>query len=484
MSNNPISFYWYDLETTGTNARWDRIVQFAGMRTDADLKPIEQPHTTYIKLPPQVLPSPDAALITGITPQLLQDQGTDEFSAICAIHDHLIQPNTCTVGYNNLSFDDEFIRFALFRNLLPPYKREFDKGNSRFDLFNVVRATAALQPHLLEWPRDAEGVVSSKLANVAHANGIDSSAAHDALADVEMSIAVAKKIKQGNEKFWQYLLFNRGKHDVEVILQQDGRFHIHVHSMFGAKRHFAAPIKVLARHPTIKSRVIFADLSQDLTMLETATPQELNEARFLSKEEAEENQRERLAVAEFAVNKCPVLLARKNLSQEMADHLDVNLDMLAKNLEMFDRIDDGTLEKRVHEMVAINERTRGDEDDRDVSEQLYDGFISNSDERYCQQVHEAIEQKWRWPTLNTRDKRIETLSQRLQFELFPDSVHPEYADLHWDWVQSCLLHEKRGIKSHRERIKELRDTELSETQYQLLDSIETYSETVAETYDV
>jgi exodeoxyribonuclease-1 len=34
------TFYWYDLETTGTNPKWDRIVQFAGLRTDLELNPV------------------------------------------------------------------------------------------------------------------------------------------------------------------------------------------------------------------------------------------------------------------------------------------------------------------------------------------------------------------------------------------------------------------------------------------------------------
>lgn len=484
MSSNPSSFYWYDLETTGTNSRWDRIVQFAGMRTNANLEPIEPPYTTYIKLPPQVLPGPEAALITGISPQTLQDEGIDEFKAICTIHDHLIQPNTCTVGYNNLNFDDEFIRFALYRNLLPPYKREFDKGNSRFDLYNVVRATAALQWDLLDWPHDEEGVVVTKLSHVAQANGIDSSGAHDALADVEMSIEVAKKIKQGNEKFWQYLLSNRGKRDIESILRQPGRFHILVNTSFGAKRHFAAPIKELARDPKISNRVIYADLSQDLSMLESATPQELNAARFLSSEEAEKTQQVRLAVGDFALNKCPVLLSRKSLPSKLAAHLDVNLDRLEQNLEMLDRIDSAELEKRLQEMIAINELTQTEVDDRDASEQLYDGFISNADERFCQQVHDAIENDWSWPAASTSDSRIKQLSERLQFELRPESMSADFADLHWDWVQKCLQNENRGVSAYRDQIKELRKTELSEPQNQFLAKVETYIETVAENYDV
>ena len=49
------SLYWYDLETSGVNPRWDRIVQFAGLRTDYDLNEIGDTYCTYVKLPDDVL---------------------------------------------------------------------------------------------------------------------------------------------------------------------------------------------------------------------------------------------------------------------------------------------------------------------------------------------------------------------------------------------------------------------------------------------
>ena len=42
------SFYWYDLETTGKNPKWDRIIQFAGIRTDRDLSPLGDPDYFFI----------------------------------------------------------------------------------------------------------------------------------------------------------------------------------------------------------------------------------------------------------------------------------------------------------------------------------------------------------------------------------------------------------------------------------------------------
>ena len=130
MAPDPKSFYWYDLETTGLNRRWDRITQFAGQRTDLELNPIDEPYVTYVKLPPEVLPDPDATLVTGVPPQEIQAQGISEWEAINEIHERFMVPGTCAIGYNSIAFDDEFIRFALYRNLFPPYAREFRRGNS------------------------------------------------------------------------------------------------------------------------------------------------------------------------------------------------------------------------------------------------------------------------------------------------------------------------------------------------------------------
>ena len=114
------SFYWYDLETSGINPKWDRIVQFAGLRTDADLNPLEDEYCTYVLLPDDVLPTPEASLVTGITPQLTHAKGISETQALLRINALFTTPNTCVAGYNSLRFDDEFTRYGLYRNLMDP----------------------------------------------------------------------------------------------------------------------------------------------------------------------------------------------------------------------------------------------------------------------------------------------------------------------------------------------------------------------------
>lgn len=481
MSAASNSFYWYDLETTGLVPRWDRITQFAGQRTDMDLNPVGDPFVTYVKLPPEVLPDPESALITGITPQRLQEEGISEWDAINQIHTDLNQPGTCTIGYNNLSFDDEFVRYALFRNLLPPYKREFNRGNSRFDLYTVVKAAIAMRPDRIQWPTNDDGDVSPNLAALAQENGIDPSGAHDALRDVQMSIAVARLIKRAEPRMWKYLYDHRSRRDIERVLNDGSRFYLHVSSTYGAKRRFASPVAVLATNPSISSRVLVADLTADLSMIESATPEELNDARFLKKEEAEASDRTRLAVSEVATNKCPVFIGLDALGDTLANRLQVDIDVLNHNIELIERMEPEVLESRLHEMMRIsNERPESDSA-LDPSERLYDGFIDRGDEHICELVHDSIRKDLPWPDVTTTDDRIRELNDRLRYELRPDEV-PGMSEKHRTFVESMLGREKVGLQGRRARITDLRNGELTAEQAQLLNEVETYIETTASQY--
>ena len=72
------TFVWHDYETWGTNPRRDRPAQFAAIRTDAALNEIGAPLMVYCQPPTDVLPQPQACLITGITPQLCVEKGLPE----------------------------------------------------------------------------------------------------------------------------------------------------------------------------------------------------------------------------------------------------------------------------------------------------------------------------------------------------------------------------------------------------------------------
>lgn len=149
--DNQPTFFFFDYETWGTNPAKDRPSQFAGVRTDENFNIIGEPLVMYCQPPADYLPSPEAALITGITPQKAVQEGLPEPEFIDKIHAELSKPNTTSLGYNSIRFDDEVTRYTCYRNFIDPYAWSWQNGNSRWDLLDVLRACHALRPEGVEW---------------------------------------------------------------------------------------------------------------------------------------------------------------------------------------------------------------------------------------------------------------------------------------------------------------------------------------------
>ncbi|MBY0544957.1 MAG: exodeoxyribonuclease I, partial [Gammaproteobacteria bacterium] len=276
------TFLWHDYETFGKVARSDRPAQFAAIRTDMDLNEIEKPIMWYCKPTPDVLPSIEACLITGITPQHCLEHGVIEREFALHIERELAKEQTIGVGFNSIRFDDEVTRHLFWRNLIDPYAREWQNGCGRWDLMDVVRALYAFLPESINWLQNEDDVVSFKLESLSKANHLSHDQAHDALSDVRATIALAKLIKTTQPKFFNFCLNLRDKKNVRMQLQEK-RPVLHVSSMYGVQRAHLAVVWPLAEHPTNKNEVIVWDLAEDPSILANLTGEEIK-ARVFTKE--------------------------------------------------------------------------------------------------------------------------------------------------------------------------------------------------------
>lgn len=215
------TFFFYDLETSGLMAREDRIMQFAGQRTDADLMPISEPVNLLVKMTDDTLPSPGAIMVTGITPQQTLMDGMSEVEFCQYVMSEVFVPGTIAVGYNTVRFDDEFMRAIFWRNFFDPYEWEWKDGRSRWDMLDVVRLTRALRPEGIEWPFRPDGVPTNRLELITKLNGLEHEHAHDALSDVYATIAVARLIREKQPKLFEYLYKMREKNAVKKLVNLD-----------------------------------------------------------------------------------------------------------------------------------------------------------------------------------------------------------------------------------------------------------------------
>lgn len=330
------TFYWHDYETFGTDPQRDRPAQFAGLRTDEALNPIGEPLLIYCRPANDYLPHPEACLITGITPQLARDRGVPESEFIARINDELAQPGTCALGYNTLRFDDEVTRNALYRNLFDPYAREWQNGNSRWDLIDVTRLTRALRPEGIQWPDHPDGTPSFRLEDLTRVNGIEHGAAHDALADVRATIELAQLIRSRQGKLFNYLYHHRGKRHLSAMLDPArAQPVIHVSARYPASRGCLAVVLPLAWHPVNRNAVIVYDLSVDPQPLLTLDEAAIRARVFTAADQLTDGD-SRIPLKLVHINKAPVVVPYITLRDEDAERLGIDRNQCERHRQQLE----------------------------------------------------------------------------------------------------------------------------------------------------
>ena len=409
------TFYWHDYETWGASPAVDRPSQFAGVRTDEDLNLLGEPLVIYCQPPVDVLPHPEACIVTGITPQVAIKEGLPEYEFIQKIHAEFSVPATCGVGYNSVRFDDEVTRYTLYRNFYDPYEREWRNGNSRWDIIDMVRLVYALRPEGIEWPV-VDGRPSFRLELLTEANGISHASAHDAFSDVEATIALARLIKLKKPQLYDYVYSHRGKREVTRLIDVANKKPLlHISSMFSSEHGCAALVVPLAEHPSNKNAVISFDLSCDPTPLETLSAEEIAERVFTANADLPEGV-ERLPLKLIHLNKCPVLAPAKMLDQKVASRLGIDRERCEKHWQKLLSMELEYKLRSVFKQQQFSPKS-------DVEQQLYDGFFSDADKNTMRDFREARDATLAQDVYVFDDTRLNDMVLRYKARNFPNSLN-------------------------------------------------------------
>ncbi|HVR81861.1 MAG TPA: exodeoxyribonuclease I [Luteimonas sp.] len=435
----PASFLFYDLETFGSDPRRTRIAQFAAIRTDVDLNPIGEPISVFARPADDLLPSPIATLITGITPQAALRDGVSEAELFALIFDEMSQPETCSVGYNSLRFDDEFVRHGLFRNFHDPYEREWRGGNSRWDLLDVFRLAHALRPDGITWPQREDGATSFKLEHLAEKNQVRTGDAHEALSDVRALIEMARRLKAAQPRLWDYALKLRDKRYAAQLLDIVGMTPVlHVSQRFPANRLCAAPVLPLARHPRIDNRVIVFDLGQDPEPLLTLDADAIADRLYTPAADLPEGET-RIALKEVHLNRCPALVAWDHLREADLQRLCIDPVIVEQRAAHLRAVGPALAEKVRRVFAGERERVPSD-----VDASLYDGFIGDGDKRLCGDVRATPPEALAARTFAFRDPRLPELLFRYRARNWPDTLWADERE-RWDAYRRQRLGGESGL---------------------------------------
>lgn len=466
------TFLFYDLETTGINKAFDQILQFAAIRTDMDLNELER-HEFFIRLRPDVIPSAIATLTHHISIEKA-NTGISEYEAVCQIYKLFNTPNTISIGYNTLGFDDEFLRFSFFRNLLPAYNHQFKNGCFRADLYPMVTCYYLFADDVLEWSVTEEGKISLKLENLNQKNSIYlQGRAHDAMTDIIVTVELAKRLKSHKPKMWQYLLdrFDKDK-DQATMSKLDKGLEVHgeaytqalmVSGKVGSQNHFIMPVLTLGQHRHYKNQTIFLRLDTDLG----------NDVSI-------ENIIEKVRVSNKKWGDTPILLPAK---ARFMTKFDANrIEMIKRNKQYFASHPDVFIHLREHFL----EYKYPLQENIDVDASLYSAsFMTPEELNLCQTFHRGgLEHKVKMlPKLhNALYQRAVRVIGRVYPEILPEEAQYEFQAYlesivsynDEEWPKDFRGERHRALADVYEEISHLRQYELNPEQQQLIEELEAY----------
>lgn len=476
-----MTFFFYDLETSGLDARRARIMQCAGQRTDMNLKPIGEPLNLLVKLTPDVLPEPDAIMITGITPQQTLIEGVTEAEFLKEFHKLAVEPDTIFVGFNNIRFDDEFMRFINYRNFYEPYEWQWRDQRSRWDLLDVARMTRALRPDGIEWPFDSDGKPTNRLELLTSVNKLGHDNAHEAMSDVRATIAVAKMLQAKQPELFNYLLSMRDKKKVAELVSSGNPF-VYTSGRYPSVTLHTSVAVLLAKH-TNQDALLVYDLRQDPTPFLKMSLDQLEEAWKYTKDP----EAVRLPVKTIKYNRAPAVAPLGVIKDEVTQkRIDLTLNTINRHLEILRPEQQAFAEKLKQVITRLDEKRASEranliDSALTVDSRLYENFINDSDKQAMQSVRSTKPENLGSALINRfSDDRLKALLPLYKARNYPNSLTSEERQA-WDELchqQLFVGGDESKLAKYFARLGELSKGSLTKQQTYLLEELQLYGQSL------
>ncbi len=475
-----LTFYFYDTETTGIRPSSDRIMQFAGRRTSLDLQPIGEPDDILIKLSPDILPDPNAVIVHGISPQQTLQDGITEAEFTRYFQDKIAIPDTIFVGFNSVRFDDEFVRYTMYRNFYEPYEWQWKDGRSRWDIMDALRMMRALRPDGINWPFDDKGGPTVRLGSMTAANNINHDNAHTALADVDATISIAKLMKTSQPKLFDYLLNMRAKKNVAKFIKLEEMF-LYTSGKYAGETLKTNIVYPLLAHPKRDATIVY-DMRSDPTPFLGMTVDELAVAWRLKHGEPGL----RLPIKTLQHNKCPAIAPIVVLDTESKERIAIDMQTINNHLDILKNNPQftlnvaaalGILDEQQEQLYLVN---------TDVDTQLYESFWSQQEKQQLQNIrsHAPATLAELLPSLH--NKRMHKLLPLYKARNYSQFLTPEEYDAFETYRSEKLLYggEQSQYAKFANHLQQISQQNPDSKKQYLLTELQLYAESILPAHEL
>ena len=210
----------WDIESSNANTDFGSIIEIGGILVDENLKEKDR-FNLRSRLPEGEIPQAMALIVNKTDVDMLTKANLSHYQMLAEVEKIFKKWSPAIfLGWSNIGFDDEMIRKEFFKGIRYPYITNASP-NKRHDGLNIARAAYAVDPTVLETEINEKGNAVMKLESLARMNGFESSGAHSALFDAELTVKVLGLIKNKQKYTWNNFLKTSSRVDTEIIFKKE-----------------------------------------------------------------------------------------------------------------------------------------------------------------------------------------------------------------------------------------------------------------------
>ncbi len=405
----------WDIESSGASTDWSSIIEIGGVLVDENFKEIDR-FNLRCSLPEGEIFQAMALIVNRTSIKQLTKTNLSHYQMLGEVEKIFKKWSPAIfLGWSSIGFDEELIRKEFFKGLRYPYISSA-APNKRHDGINIARAAYAVDPSILQTETNEKNNVVFKLESLARMQGLDTSDAHSAIADAELTTKILSIVKKKQKNTWESFLKTANKSDTETIIKKGEIITLNEYYYGKSRLHLVVPLhSKYCVHPIYNGWYYSVDLRTDVESLLNLSINELkNEMKKSPK-----------FLRTVRANKAPIIIGSEfGMKVEPYNNMDLNLLKNRAHLVQKDEKFSQNIITALREVAEEKEQSQSQEDIY-AEESIYTKFTSNKDTALFPTWHAA---SWK-DKLNLLDKfddeRLVGFGKKIIYQESPETLPPD-----------------------------------------------------------
>ena len=469
----------WDIESSSASTDFGSIIEIGGILLDQNFKEKDR-FNLRCRLPEGEIPQAMALIVNKTSVDLLTKANLSHYQMLNEVEKIFKKWSPAIfLGWSNIGFDDEMIRKEFFRGIRYPYLTN-SSPNKRHDGLNIARGAYAIDSSILKTEINKKGNAVMKLESLARNNGFESSGAHSAIFDAELTTKILGLIKKKQPQTWDAFLKTGNRNDTEIIIKKENIITLNEYFYGKSRLYLCAPL-----HPNACIHPIYkwgqaVDLRVDVKPLLNLSISDLKV----------EMKKTPKFLRTIRSNKAPIILdASYGMKVEPYNAIDSAIikerAKLVKNNEKFAQ----NILNALREIAEEKQQTTTQEDIT-AEESIYTKFTSQKDTLLFAKWHEALWKDKLTMLDKFEDKRLVDFGKKIIYQESPETLPESMFKKIKRKIAERILSDKKEkwwtckeFYNECDNLREKYTNEKDEKKLKFLDEINDFVMSVAKKYE-